>query len=173
MAPVDLVLAIDVTGSMASSIYTGAGKVCFSRKTAGSTSSETPRQLLIKALYDQGEGDTGHVSVGLVPFNTTVNVGASRQDWVSDLGQGHKVIPTGFGPWRGCIEHRVPVVDPDDPDSLLVDPDLSLVTPAVAPFTSWFAPSTLEFRAEERAALAAEIGADSERRERLVRRQRS
>ena len=155
VAPVDLVLAIDVTGSMASSIYT---KGVFLEEDRRINVVRNAAQLLIKALYDQG-GETGHVSVGLVPFNTTVNVGASRQDWVSDLGQGHKVIPTGFGPWRGCIEHRVPVVDPDDPDSLLVDPDLSLVTPAVAPFTSWFAPSTLEFRAEERTALAAEIGA--------------
>jgi hypothetical protein len=164
VAPVDLVLAIDVTGSMDSSIYT---KGAFLEEDRRINVVRNAAQLLIKALYDQGGGDTGHVSVGLVPFNTTVNVGASRQDWVSDLGQGHKVIPPGFGPWRGCIEHRVPVVDPDlsvvdpvvDPDTLLVDPDLSLVTPAVAPFTSWFAPSTLEFRAEERAALAAEIGA--------------
>jgi hypothetical protein len=156
VSPVDLVLAIDVTGSMQGSIY---GGTLVTEEHRRINVVRNAAQLLIKALYDQGGGDTGHVSVGLVPFNTTVNVGASRQDWVSDLGQGHKVIPPGFGPWRGCIEHRVPVVDPDDPDSLLVDPDLSLVTPAVAPFTSWFAPSTLEFRAEERAALAAEIGA--------------
>ena len=148
VAPVDLVLAIDVTGSMDSSIYTGAGSV-FPEEDRRINVVRNAAQLLINALYDQGGGDTGHVSVGLVPFNTTVNVGASRQDWVSDLGQGHKVIPTGFGPWRGCIEHRV------HEDDL----DLSLVTPDVTPFTSWFAPSTLEFRPEERAALAAEIGA--------------
>ena len=149
VAPVDLVLAIDVTGSMDSSIYTGAGSV-FPEEDRRINVVRNAAQLLINALYDQGGGDTGHVSVGLVPFNTTVNVGASRQDWVSDLGQGHKVIPTGFGPWRGCIEHRVQADDRD----------LSLVTPDVTPFTSWFAPSTLEFRPEERAALAAEIGAD-------------
>ena len=155
VAPVDLVLAIDVTGSMVSSIHAGAGKV-FPEEDRRINVVRNAATVLVDALYDQDEGDTGYVSVGLVPFNTTVNIGASRQDWVSDLGEGHKVIPTGFGPWRGCIEHRVSVVDPD---SSVVPLDLSLVTPAVAPFTSWFAPSTLEYRPEERAALAAELGA--------------
>ena len=147
VAPVDLVLAIDVTGSMNSSIQVGAGS-SFPEGDRRINVVRNAAQLLVGALYDQDGGDTGHVSVGLVPFNTTVNVGAARQDWVSDLGRGHKVIPPGFGPWRGCIEHR----------AMADDLDLSLVTPGEAPFTSWFSPSTLEFRPEERAALAAEIG---------------
>ncbi len=146
-APVDLVLAIDVTASMNGSIYT---------RRASNVPKEARRinvvrkasQLLIDALYDQ-RGGTGHVSVGLVPFNSTVNVGAARQGWVSDLGQGHKVIPAGFGPWRGCIEHR----------AMEDDLDLSLDTPSEEPFTSWFSPSTLTYRTTEREALATEIGA--------------
>lgn len=148
VSPVDLVLAIDVTGSMNSSIYTRAGRR-FPEADRRINVVRNAAQVLVGALYDQ-EGETGHVSIGLVPFNTTVNVGAARQDWVSDLGQGHKAIPSGFGPWRGCIEHRA------EADDL----DLSLVTPGVTPFTSWFSPSTLEFRPVERAALAAEIGAE-------------
>ena len=147
VVPVELVLAIDVTGSMNGSIHHGAGST-FPEKDRRINVVRNAAQILVTALYDQDGGDTGHVSVGLVPFNTTVNVGAARQDWVSDLGQGHKVIPPGFGPWRGCIEHR------EQQDDL----DLSLVTPGEAPFTSWFAPSTLEYRPAERAALAAEIG---------------
>lgn len=145
-SPVELVLAIDVTASMNGSIYTrgaknvpkAARRINVVRKAA---------QLLIGALYDQG-GDTGHVSVGLVPFNSTVNVGAARRDWVNDLGQGHKVIPAGFGPWRGCIEHR----------AMAGDLDLSLDTPSEEPFTSWFSPSTLAYRTADREALATEIG---------------
>ena len=146
VAPVDLVLAIDVTGSMNYSIFHGAEDpvpVEDRRITVVRNAALT----LVGSLYDQ-QGETGHVSVGLVPFNTTVNVGAARQDWVTDLGTGHKLIPPGFGPWRGCIEHRV------RQDDL----DLSLATPGEAPFTSWFSPSTLEYRPAERAAVAAQVG---------------
>ena len=144
VAPVDLVLAIDVTGSMgASIIFNERGNFPAERKRINVVRKAA--QSLIEALYDQ-EGETAHVSVGLVPFNTTVNVGKNRQDWVSDLGQGHKVIPTGYGPWLGCVESRVQTDDLD----------LSLVTPADRKFTSWFAPSTLTYDPTDRAALAAE-----------------
>ena len=99
-SPVDLVLAIDVTASMEGSIYTRRG----GNVPAANRRINVVRNaalLLIDALYDQ-DGDTGHVSVGLVPFNTTVNIGVGRQAWVSDLGQGHKVIPSGFGSWRAA-----------------------------------------------------------------------
>ena len=147
VAPVDLVLVIDVTGSMANSIYHKSGadvpegerRISVVRNAA---------QHLIAGLYDQHETD--HVWVGLVPFSTTVNIGADRQHWVSDLGQGHKVVPPGFGPWPGCIEHR----------SMSNDLDLSLVRPDETPFTAWFWPSTLEYRPDERRAVAEQINAD-------------
>ena len=145
-SPVDLVLAIDVTASMNGSIHTRhANNVPQDQRRINVVRKAA--QLLIDGLYDQA-GDTGHVSVGLVPFNTTVNVGATRQSWVNDLGQGHKVIPDGFGPWRGCIEHR----------AMANDLDLSLDTPSEKPFTSWFSPSTLKYRPTKRAELATEIG---------------
>jgi len=144
VVPVDVVLAIDVTGSMNYSIYQGAGS-SFPEEHRRISVVRNAAQVLVHALYDQ-QVESGHVAVGLVPFNTTVNVGAERQDWVGDLRQGHKVIPPGFGPWSGCIEHRE--------DGL----DLSLATPSEAPFTAWFWPSTLEYRPAERAALAARIG---------------
>lgn len=146
VAPVDLVLVMDVTGSMAGSIH---------NKHLGPISEEDRRitvvrnaaQHLIQALFDQDE--THHVWVGLVPFSTTVNIGGERQDWVSDLGQGHKVVPPGFGPWPGCIEHR----------SMGNDLDLSLVRPDEAPFTAWFWPSTLDYRPEERLAFEEQLNA--------------
>ena len=141
--PVDLALAIDVTGSMGGSIVYNEKNPPEERKRI--TVVRKAAQVLVDALYDQ-EGETGHVSVGLVPFNTTVNIGKDRQSWVSDLGEGHKVIPPGFGPWLGCVESRVQTNDLD----------LSLVTPAVEKFTSWFAPSTLTYDPTDRAALAAE-----------------
>ena len=143
LAPVDLVLAIDVTGSMGGSIVFGENDPPPERKRINVVRKAA--QILIEALYDQ-EGETGHVSVGLVPFNTTVNIGKDRQGWVSDLGQGHKVIPAAWGPWLGCVESRVQTNDLD----------LSLVTPADQPFTSWFAPSTYDYDPTDRAALAAQ-----------------
>ena len=136
-------LAIDVTGSMGGSIIFGENDPPAERKRINVVRKAA--QVLVDALYDQ-QGETGHVSVGLVPFNTTVNVGKDRQSWVSDLGQGHKVIPSGFGPWLGCVESRVQTNDLD----------LSLATPADKPFTSWFAPSTLDYDPTDRDALAAE-----------------
>ena len=134
MAPVDLVLAIDVTGSMKASIHTDyGGNKPPSVEAQRITVVRNAMRVLVAALYDQ-EGGTEHVSVGLVPFNTTVNIGADRTGWVSDLGSGHKIIPEGFGPWQGCIEHRTG------------EKDLSLDRPGDEPFTSWFFPSTLEFR---------------------------
>ncbi len=143
MLPVDLVLAIDVTGSMGGSIIFRENDPPAERKRINVVRKAA--QVLVDALYDQ-QGETGHVSVGLVPFNTTVNIGKDRQSWVSDLGQGHKVIPSGFGPWLGCVESRVQTDDLD----------LSLVTPADKPFTSWFSPSTLVYDPTDRDALAAE-----------------
>ena len=144
VSPVDLVLAIDVTGSMQGSIY---GGTLVTEEHRRINVVRNAAQVLIGALYDQAGGQAGYVSVGLVPFNTTVNIGATRQDWVTDLGQGHKVVPPGFGPWRGCIEHR----------ASQGDLDLSLVTPGEAPFTSWFSPSTLKFRPAQRRALDRQL----------------
>lgn len=146
VGPVDLVLAIDVTASMNLSINKGAGR-SFPEEDRRINVVRSAAQVLISTLFDQDGGETGHVAVGVVPFNTTVNIGAERHDWVSDLGQGHKVIPLGFGPWLGCVEHR----------AANGDLDLSIVTPDETPFTSWFSPSTLQFRPAERAALAAQI----------------
>lgn len=148
LAPVDLVLAIDVTGSMKNSIIHGRGWIGIPDAERRINVVRAAAQTLLTALYDQQGGATGHVSVGLVPYTTTVNIGATRQTWVSDLGQGHKVIPAGFGAWRGCVEHRTNTGDLD----------LSLDTPADEQFTSWFYPSSRDYRPAARAALAARVG---------------
>ena len=127
LIPVNVALALDVTPSMRKSIRT-------EWLWASSVKPEDTRihavreaaKVLVDALY--GEGGE-HVSVGLVPYGSAVNVGATRVDWVNDLGKAHKAIPKGFGPWRGCVEHRIGN-----------GRDLSLATPGDAPFPSWFYP---------------------------------
>ena len=144
VAPVDLVLAIDVTGSMNSSIIKGESGTFLEANRRINVVREAA-MVLISGLYDQ-EGDTRYVSVGLVPFNTTVNVGSTRSGWVSDLGTGHKVVPAGFGSWGPCVEHRKGGLD------------LTLDTPSQEPFTAWFYPSTLTYRPAEREALVQAVG---------------
>ena len=127
LIPVDLVLSLDVTQSMRRSISNW-------RLWESTTRPEDTRihavkeaaKTLVGVMYAEG-GE--HVSIGLVPFAATVNVGATRTDWVNDLGKAHKVIPGGFGPWRGCVETRIGNGQ-----------DLSLATPGDALFPSWFYP---------------------------------
>ena len=145
LVPIEVVLAIDVTGSMNSSIDMSE-RGLFPEANRRINIVRTAAKSLVDALYPR-DGETSHVSVGLVPFNTTVNIGSGRTSWVNDLGQGHKIIPAGFGSWRGCIEHRV----------MTDDLDLSLELPADSPFTSWFSPSTLEYRPTMRQDLEAAI----------------
>ena len=144
---VELVLAIDVTGSMSQSIYkSGPNSSAPENKRI-----EIVRQAalsLLDTLSSDGSNESGRIAVGLVPFNTTVNITAERHGWVSDHDAPHKDIPPQFGPWGGCIEHR--------PAS--ADLDLSLATPSEAPFTMWFSPSTLEYRPAEREQLALLTG---------------
>ena len=132
LIPVNVALAIDVTPSMRKSIRTewlwpNSVKPKDSRIHAVREAAKT----LVDTLYSEG-GE--HVSVGLVPYASAVNVGATRKDWVNDLGKAHKVIPKGFGPWRGCVEHRIGN-----------GRDLSLATLGDALFPSWFYPYRIEY----------------------------
>lgn len=144
VVPLDMVLAMDVTSSMLASILTNNGWRLAANDPNARINVVRKAALALVGAMSVGTGDHGHVSVGLVPFNTTVNIGAARTGWVSDLGKGHKVIPSRFGPWQGCIEHRAGADDLD----------LSLVTPDVEPFTSWFSPDTWKYRPEKRKRLA-------------------
>lgn len=149
LAPVDLVLALDVTESM--------GKSLRREDDLGLTRIEVVREAaieLVGGLYEQ-TGIPELTSVGLVPFNTTVNVGAARTDWVWDLGLDYKQIPAGFGPWRGCVEMR------RNDDDLDLSLDLPTQSDRRYKFGSWFSPSTLQYpkrsQADAEAAAAGTV----------------
>ena len=137
---IEIVLAMDITTSMAATYIRGADK----------SDPDNIRMNIAKtatfALLDALEGDNnnagGHVAVGLVPFTTTVNIGSGRTAWMTSTDAPHKVFPARFGPWRGCIEHR-PVSGTTVTAS---DVDVSLALPSVSSFTRWFAPNTLDYR---------------------------
>ena len=132
LVPLNVALALDVTPSMRKSIRTEwLWPIFVKPKDSRIHAVREAAKVFVDALYSEG-GE--HVSVGLVPYGSAVNVGATRVDWVNDLGKAHKAIPDGFGPWRGCVEHRIGN-----------GRDLSLATPGDAPFPSWFYPYSIEF----------------------------
>ncbi len=135
IVPVDVVLALDLTHSMAYSISNA-------RRDAGSTPTEDRRitatkeaaTTLVAALKTAG-GD--NVAVGLVPYTTVVNVGESRSGWL----KGIRVLPPElanlYTAWKGCVLHR------STPN------DLSITTPADAKFPSYFKPMDRVWNARE------------------------
>ena len=133
---IELVLAMDITTSMAATYIKGADK----------SDPDNIRMNIAKtatfAMLDAFKGAGGHVAIGLVPFTTTVNIGSGRTTWMTSTDAPHKVFPARFGPWRGCIEHR-PVSGATVAAS---DLDVSLTLPSVSSFTRWFAPNTLDYR---------------------------
>lgn len=85
----ELVMALDVTGSMNSS-----GKLSAMKSAATS---------LVNILYGS-KTEVEHLWIGLVPFSQTVNVGSSRTSWINQT-----VFATqSWGPtsWGGCVDAR-------------------------------------------------------------------
>ncbi len=137
---IELVLAMDITTSMAATYLKNADKS--DPNNIRMNIAKTATFAMLNALKGDDNNAGGHVTVGLVPFTTTVNIGSGRTTWMRGTDAPHKVFPARFGPWRGCIEHR-PVSDTTVEASHL---DVSLTLPSVSSFSRWFAPNTLDYR---------------------------
>ena len=97
---IELAMVLDVTGSMNWPDPAGGTKI-----EALKTASET----LLDVVY--GEADTvDDVSISIVPYNTTVNLGSDR----TDLLTGFDENAFGGDGWRGCVEARTAPDDQDD-----------------------------------------------------------
>lgn len=88
----EMVLAIDTTGSMADS-----GKM---------TSAQSAARLAVNTMLGKGSGGNAHL--GLVPFNETVNVGnsATTQAWL-DTATSPQPPFTIASEWQGCLMERM------------------------------------------------------------------
>ena len=137
---IELVLAMDITTSMAATYIKGADKS--DPDNIRMNIAKTATFAMLNALKGDDNNAGGHVVVGLVPFTTTVNIGSGRMTWMTSTDAPHKVFPTRFGPWRGCIEHRLM----SGTTVTASDVDVSLALPSVSSFTRWFAPNTLNYR---------------------------
>jgi Flp pilus assembly protein TadG len=111
----ELVLVIDVTGSMTSS--SGVSGV-----TKLQAAKDASKQLL-NVLYGADNTNEG-LWVGLVPFSQAVNIGNTRTTWVS--GDTFNYGPTG---WYGCVDAREAAGN-----------DVTDITPLLAPFPRYFWP---------------------------------
>jgi Flp pilus assembly protein TadG len=88
----ELVLVIDVTGSMNSSAGNGQTRLQAAKSASIS---------LLNILYG-AENTNDNLWVALVPFSQAVNVGKNHEDWTSDSSWMH------WGPteWEGCVDAR-------------------------------------------------------------------
>lgn len=97
---IELAMVLDVTGSMNQSDPSGGTKI-----EALKTASET----LLDVIY--GEDDTvDDVSISVIPYNTTVNLGSDRTDLLTDFDEN----AFGDDGWRGCVEARTAPYDQDE-----------------------------------------------------------
>lgn len=100
LSGIELALVLDVTGSMNDPDPAGGTKI-----EALRAASET----LLDVIY--GEDETvDDVSIAVVPYNTTVNLGSDRTDLLTGFDEDDF---RGFG-WKGCVEARSGTTDRDD-----------------------------------------------------------
>lgn len=108
----EIVLALDVTGSMRSD-----GRI---------EGLKTAARDLLNILFGDEETRT-NLYVGIVPYAVTVNIGTNNSGWLTSSDRVH-TDPKSFAPtsWKGCVMARGGGQDRTD------------ATPSEAPFTSFF-----------------------------------
>ena len=87
----ELVLVLDVTGSMNDSAGGGVTKMQAAKNASNS---------LLNILYGT-ENTSENLWVGLVPFSQAVNIGSSRSTWTTNTA-----LNWGTTSWGGCVEAR-------------------------------------------------------------------
>lgn len=97
----EVVLVLDVTGSMYHSFTAGERRIEAMRDAA--------LRLVNIMFADNPEPDL--LKVSIVPYNTTVNIGTDMHDFVADTGVDANGNPTSPNPfnetsWFGCVQAR-------------------------------------------------------------------
>ncbi|MEM7043244.1 MAG: Tad domain-containing protein [Pseudomonadota bacterium] len=115
LSGIELALVLDVTGSMNDPDPSGGTKI---------DALEDASETLLNVIY--GENETiKDVSISVVPYNTTVNLGDGR----TDLLTGYNEDDFGDDGWKGCVEARAGSTDRDD------------TPPSEEPFTAFLWPA--------------------------------
>jgi Flp pilus assembly protein TadG len=109
----ELVLVMDVTGSMSSTAGGGVSKMA---------AAKTAAQSLLDTLYGPTRNTSPNLWVGVVPFSQAVNVGSGYTAWLDTTYAN--TLNWGTTSWGGCVEARtngsnLPRLDvSDDPPSV-------------------------------------------------------
>jgi len=115
----ELILLLDVTGSMSQN-----------NKIGGLITAATS---LVNTIY-QGQTTRPNTAIGIVPFVTTINIGANNTGWLSDP-LTVATFPTTV-PWAGCVKSN----------SLLQTGDENFDTPPPGNlWPTYYADSTIPF----------------------------
>ena len=93
----ELVLVLDVTGSMAETAGGGGTKIA-ALKTASTT--------LINTLFGSSAEAPENLYVGIVPFSQAVNIGTSHTGWLSTQPSDYDWGPSP-SEWAGCVDARI------------------------------------------------------------------
>lgn len=120
----ELVLVLDVTGSMNSAVNPAVSSVT---KLAALKTAVAGMGGLLDTLYGAGNNTADNLWVGVVPFSQTVNIGTSTS-WVASNSFDWGAAPPN--PWRGCVMARSAPYDMSD------------VVPATQIFSAYYAPTT-------------------------------
>lgn len=97
---VELALVLDITDSMNWSDPSGGSKLEALKEASN---------VLLDVIYGENE-KADNVFVSVVPYNSQVNIGTDRTDWLKGYD------PDDFEPheWEGCVEARGGTMDRDD-----------------------------------------------------------
>lgn len=109
MGGLELALVLDVTGSM---------------KGAPLASLKTASNDLLNILFGE-EATVDDLYVGIVPFAPAVNIGKSRQNWLTtehDTTLTRKQKDDILARWNGCVEERYNGLDQNDVAPVGLDP---------------------------------------------------
>ncbi len=97
----EVVMVLDVTGSMYSNYSSGERRIEAMRDAA---------LKMVDILFDD-QAEPELLRVGIVPYNTVVNIGRQMHSYVVDTGldsAGNVTSPNPFGQteWMGCVQAR-------------------------------------------------------------------
>lgn len=100
LSGVELALVLDVTNSMNWADPSGGTKLEALRNATG---------ILLDGIYGE-EDEVDNVSISVVTYNSVVNIGKDRTDWLDDFDEDD------FEPyeWKGCVVARDDTMDRDD-----------------------------------------------------------
>ena len=120
-AGLELVMVMDITGSMSQSAGGSVTKLQASKDAANA---------LLEILYGPGNNTAPNLWVGVVPFSQAVNIGTTHSTWLDSAYNA--TLNWGPTSWGGCVEARTN-------GSNLPQLDISDDPPAVRPFRMYYA----------------------------------